>query len=330
MNGGYRRWVPTRTATATPAATAPHASAAAAETSRDDLEAMTVKELRKTVEDWGLPTWGLSMMRKAELIDYLLAEKDDSDDDVLPEEQEEALEQVAAAADEHATTAAIATGGDEEAEHHQADAAADPEEAKQSPAIEDIESPGVETLREYLKYSDYGIRKARDQRRRGEAILAEIDDGARDMPAWYYEDFVEDDTEDVEDPTAIVVDEWGSWDERDLAGPPVAGDWDREVDPDPNALDPQFEYATTPKDEDGVEKGFDPVFGSWCEYLLCLNVAQYYAIPPHLMPRLPICLISALPPPFVILAHKYMEISNNNSQIPSTSEASSIRLNRTS
>ena len=214
--------------------------------SRDELESMTVGDLRQTVSNSGLTVKGLSRMRKAELVEFLLKVEE-----ALVEEEPEpepVPEPIQAAAEPVAEEGGSADGT--------------------SPDFkEDVVSPGVETLREFLTYSDYGIRKLQDQRRRGEAIRADIDDGKRDMPAFYYEDFVEEEEDREDDPNVIVVDEWGSWDERDLAGPPMAGDWDPEKDPNPNDLDPEFEYVTEiPKNEEGVEEGYDPMFGSWCKF----------------------------------------------------------------
>lgn len=121
---------------------------------------------------------------------------------------------------------------------------------------------GLDTLRDYLKYSDEGIAKMKEQRRRGEKIIEEIESGDREMPKYYYEDFVEEPEAEPDDPNAIVADEWGQWDERDLEGPPIAGEWDPDTDPDPNVLDPQFEYVQTiPVDDDGVELMYDPMHG---------------------------------------------------------------------
>lgn len=233
--------------------------------SRDELESMTVKDLRQTVSSSGLTVKGVSKMRKADLVDLLLqAEEGEAE-----EEEEEAVEPEPVVAVEEAS---IEEEPEPEPEPIQAAAEPVAEEEGTADATspdfkEEVASPGVETLREFLTYSDYGIRKLQDQRRRGEAIRADIDDGKRDMPAYYYEDFVEEEQDREDDPNVIVVDEWGSWDERDLAGPPMAGDWDPEKDPNPNDLDPEFEYVTEiPKDEEGVEEGYDPMFGSWCKF----------------------------------------------------------------
>ena len=218
--------------------------------SRDELESMTVKDLRQTVADLGLPVTGLNKMRKAELVEFLL-------------QADEGGADAESAVDEPAPIQATDLLGAAEEEESDADASS-------ADFKEDVVSPGVETLREFLTYSDYGIRKLQDQRRRGEAIRADIDDGKRDMPAYYFEDFVEEEEDREDDPNVIVADEWGSWDERDLAGPPMAGDWDPENDPNPNDLDPEFEYVTEiPKNEEGVEEGYDPMFGSWCKCCCC-------------------------------------------------------------
>ena len=211
---------------------------------------MTVKDLRQTVTDLGLSVTGLNKMRKAELVEFLL-------------QADEGGADAESGVDEPAPIQATDLLGVAEEEDSDADASS-------ADFKEDVVSPGVETLREFLTYSDYGIRKLQDQRRRGEAIRADIDDGKRDMPAYYFEDFVEEEEDREDDPNVIVADEWGSWDERDLAGPPMAGDWDPENDPNPNDLDPEFEYVTEiPKNEEGVEEGYDPMFGSWCKCCRC-------------------------------------------------------------
>ena len=216
--------------------------------SRDELESMAVKDLRQTATDLGLPATGLNKMRKAELVEFLLQ----------ADEGESAV-------DEPVPIQATDLLGVAEEEESDADASS-------ADFKEDVVSPGVKTLREFLTYSDYGIRKLQDQRQRGEAIRADIGDGKRDMPAYYFEDFVEEEEDREDDPNVIIADEWGSWDERDLAGPPMAGDWDPENDPNPNDLDPEFEYVTEiPKNEEGVEEGYDPMFGSWCKCCCCFS-----------------------------------------------------------
>jgi len=124
---------------------------------------------------------------------------------------------------------------------------------------------GLQTLRDYMKFSDEGVERMRDHRIKGETISSEVESGTRPMPDWYYEDFVEEQDELVVDENVIVAEEWGQWDDRDLEGPPIEGEWDAILDPDPNVLDTEnYEYVSEiPKDDDGVELGYDPIFGSW-------------------------------------------------------------------
>lgn len=96
-------------------------------------------------------------------------------------------------------------------------------------------------------------------------IIREIGDGTRQYPAWYYEQYQEDDLGDEDeddDPTAIDPETLGKWDPSDLESrleyefDPANGD------PDPNVLDPKFDYLqTVPVDQDGVEIGYDPIYG---------------------------------------------------------------------
>ncbi len=96
-------------------------------------------------------------------------------------------------------------------------------------------------------------------------ILNEIDDGVRDLPDWFYEEYQEERFEDLEeddDPTAIDPETLGKWDESDLEGrleyefDPAKGD------KDPNILNPMFEHVKdVPVDEEGVELMYDPIFG---------------------------------------------------------------------
>jgi len=256
--------------------------------SREEYESMTVKTLRELVKSEQLAVKGLAKLKKADLINLLLYSSDSAavappepaEPDLAVEVVEEETIEMAVETEvgdvtqeEEVDTAATAVSGDEgppEAtkltiENRESFAM---EMARLSnegapPAQEEEVTPGVETLREFLEYSDYGIRKKQEQRQRGEAILGEIDSGDRPMPKWYYEDFVEEVQEVEDDPNAIAVDEWGAWDERDLGGPNMIGDWDPEKDADPNVLDPEFEYVKEiPKDEDGVELGYDPNFGT--------------------------------------------------------------------
>ena len=96
-------------------------------------------------------------------------------------------------------------------------------------------------------------------------ILSEVDDGKRDFPEWFYEEYQEESYDELEvddDPSAIDPESLGKWDENDLEGR-----FDYEYDPsrgdsDPNDLDPKFEHITeVPVDEEGVEIMYDPIFG---------------------------------------------------------------------
>ena len=262
--------------------------------SREEYENMTVKNLRERIKSEQIAVQGLARMKKADLVNLLLTAADSAD--VAPgpaapapavEVREEETIEMAVETDDADVT--------QEDEQEEVDTAATtsgekpPEATKLTienresfamemarlsnegapPAQEEEVTPGVETLREFLEYSDYGIREKQEQRQRGEAILNEIESGDRPMPKWYYEDFVEEVEEVEDDPNVIAVDEWGAWDERDLGGPNMIGDWDPEKDADPNVLDPEFEYVQEiPKDEDGVELGYDPNFGTSCKYCI--------------------------------------------------------------
>jgi len=94
-------------------------------------------------------------------------------------------------------------------------------------------------------------------------ILAEIADGKRDYPEWFYEEYQEeifDILEDDDDPNAIDPETLGKWDETDLEGR-----LEYEFDPtkeDPNILDAKYEHVkSVPVDEEGVEVMYDPIFG---------------------------------------------------------------------
>jgi len=96
-------------------------------------------------------------------------------------------------------------------------------------------------------------------------ILSEVDDGKRDFPGWFYEEYQEESYDELEvddDPSAIDPESLGKWDENDLKGR-----FDYEYDPsrgdsDPNDLDPKFEHITeVPVDEEGIEIMYDPIFG---------------------------------------------------------------------
>mmetsp|Transcript_3399 Transcript_3399/g.5224 ORF Transcript_3399/g.5224 Transcript_3399/m.5224 type:complete len:413 (-) Transcript_3399:588-1826(-) len=96
-------------------------------------------------------------------------------------------------------------------------------------------------------------------------ILSEIDSGIRSMPAWFDEKYGDSgsvaEEEEDDDPDAIDPETLGKWDVTDLKDK-FEYEWDPEVDADPNELDPNFEHVTEfDVDEDGVEVGYDPIFG---------------------------------------------------------------------
>lgn len=102
-------------------------------------------------------------------------------------------------------------------------------------------------------------------KKKSNIILNEIDSGKRDLPDWFYEEYLEerfDELEEDDDPSAIDPETLGKWDESDLVGKleyefdPAKGD------ADPNLLNPKFEHvADVPVDEEGVELMYDPIFG---------------------------------------------------------------------
>lgn len=67
---------------------------------------------------------------------------------------------------------------------------------------------------------------------------------------------------DIDDPDAIDSSTLGTYDIFDLKSK-FDYEWDPESgDPDPNNLSPELEYVTEPeKDEEGIEVGWDPIFG---------------------------------------------------------------------
>jgi hypothetical protein len=98
-------------------------------------------------------------------------------------------------------------------------------------------------------------------------MLQEIASGERDMPDWmadYGTSLEEDEAEyDTDDPKAIDAATLGQYDIHDLASK-FEYEWDPEVDDDPNIIDTNTAYRyieETPKDEEGIEIGYDPMFG---------------------------------------------------------------------
>jgi len=103
-----------------------------------------------------------------------------------------------------------------------------------------------------------------------DAILAEVDAGLRQgsaPPGLELDDYGDPDDdafpEDVDD-DALDASELGQWTAADFLDR-FDYEWDGPAsgEPDPNALDPTFEYvATSPVDEDGIEVGWNPLYGA--------------------------------------------------------------------
>jgi len=99
-----------------------------------------------------------------------------------------------------------------------------------------------------------------------EMMRAEIEDGSRKLPDWYYEEYQEEDLSDIpydtDDPNAIDAETLGVWDESDYEIK-IEHEFDiAKGDPDPNALNPRLEHLQKLEvDEDGIEVGFDPING---------------------------------------------------------------------
>lgn len=105
-------------------------------------------------------------------------------------------------------------------------------------------------------------------------IMKEVDQNTRNYPNWMSQDygfFEEDEAAeyDNDDPDAIDSATLGQYDITDLEAK-FDWEWDTEKDPDPNQIENQqyddldrpIKYlAETPKDEEGIEIGFDSFFG---------------------------------------------------------------------
>ncbi|KAL3909019.1 MAG: hypothetical protein SGILL_008257, partial [Bacillariaceae sp.] len=105
-------------------------------------------------------------------------------------------------------------------------------------------------------------------------IMKEIEDGTRDYPKWFDEDygFLEQDIAaeyDNDDPDALDAETLGQYDITDLQAK-FEGEWDPETEPDPNLLENQamddlgrkIRYIPeTPKDEEGIEVMWDSYYG---------------------------------------------------------------------
>ena len=99
---------------------------------------------------------------------------------------------------------------------------------------------------------------------KSDQILAEVNDGTRNLPDWFFEGYQEEiiaELEEDDDPSAIDPETLGKQEESDLVGR-----LEYEFDPtqeDPNILNPKFEHVKEiPLDDDGVEMMYDPIFGS--------------------------------------------------------------------
>jgi hypothetical protein len=97
-------------------------------------------------------------------------------------------------------------------------------------------------------------------------ILQELADGTREAPDWIseYEDLAEAEGVrfDTDDPEAIDASKLGVWTVLDLKS---KSPWELDPekgDPDPNEKPPGNYLQDVPRDEDGLEKGWDPLFGS--------------------------------------------------------------------
>lgn len=121
------------------------------------------------------------------------------------------------------------------------------------------------TLEDEDLFSSSSPQESTSDKEKSKIILNEIDEGLRDLPDWFYEEYQEERFEDLEvddDPTAIDPETLGKWDESDLEGrleyefDPAKGD------KDPNILNPKFEHVKeVPVDDEGVELMYDPIFG---------------------------------------------------------------------
>jgi len=71
----------------------------------------------------------------------------------------------------------------------------------------------------------------------------------------------EEEEEEYDDPSALDPEELGLFGDEDFEAK-FEYEWDPAVDDDPNTLDPNLEYVeTNPVDEEGIEIGWDPIYG---------------------------------------------------------------------
>lgn len=100
-----------------------------------------------------------------------------------------------------------------------------------------------------------------------EDMFRELRDGTRESPDWMGEFESDEEGEgamyDTDDPDAIDASTLGVWNILDLKSK-FDYELDPELgDPDPNVQDPSFDYlAENPKDDEGVELGYNPLFGN--------------------------------------------------------------------
>ena len=139
-----------------------------------------------------------------------------------------------------------------------------------SPSSLSLESRNTVNTCPLFMAEQQGVAKASSQestqdKKIAKKILDEVTGKKRDLPDWFYEEYLEegyDEKEEEDDPSAIDPESLGKWDENDLVGrleyefDPAKGD------ADPNILNPKFEHVTdVPLDEEGVELMYDPIFG---------------------------------------------------------------------
>jgi len=110
------------------------------------------------------------------------------------------------------------------------------------------------------------IIETEEQLARKDAIFQEIADGKRQYSDMYddYGTLLEEaEAEyDTDDPDAIDASTLGNYGIRDLQTK-FDYEWDPETDPDPNIITNPEEYVQEVEvDDDGVEVGYDPIFGS--------------------------------------------------------------------
>ena len=96
-------------------------------------------------------------------------------------------------------------------------------------------------------------------------ILAEIKSGERDYPDWLNDYGTLEEEEmaeyDIDDPDAIDASTLGTYDITDLQEK-FEYEWDPDVDEDPNMIKDTTGFVQeTEKDEEGIEVGYDPLFG---------------------------------------------------------------------